>query len=52
MGYDLNRFEEQVDEELICSICSGVLEDPLQVSHRFVVNRIILFFLLVYPCNA
>lgn len=30
MGYDLNRFEGEVDEELICSICSGVLEEPVQ----------------------
>jgi len=30
MGYDLNRFEGEVDEELICPICSGVLEEPLQ----------------------
>jgi E3 ubiquitin-protein ligase NRDP1 len=31
MGYDLNRFEEgTVDEELICPICSFVLEDPCQ----------------------
>lgn len=32
MGYDLARFQGDVDEELICPICSGVLEDPLQVS--------------------
>ena len=31
MGYDLSRFDGEVDEELICPICSGVLEDPLQV---------------------
>ncbi|XP_005097536.1 E3 ubiquitin-protein ligase NRDP1 [Aplysia californica] len=30
MGYDLTRFEGDVDEELICPICSGVLEEPLQ----------------------
>jgi len=30
MGYDLNRFEGDVDEELICPICSFVLEDPVQ----------------------
>lgn len=30
MGYDLNRFEGEVDEELICPICSGVLQDPVQ----------------------
>ncbi|XP_022229786.1 E3 ubiquitin-protein ligase NRDP1 [Drosophila obscura] len=30
MGYDVNRFQGEVDEELTCPICSGVLEDPLQ----------------------
>ncbi|XP_063240199.1 E3 ubiquitin-protein ligase NRDP1 isoform X2 [Bacillus rossius redtenbacheri] len=30
MGFELNRFQGEVDEELVCSICSGVLEDPLQ----------------------
>ncbi|XP_041374628.1 E3 ubiquitin-protein ligase NRDP1-like [Gigantopelta aegis] len=30
MGYEVIRFEGPVDEELICTICSGVLEDPLQ----------------------
>ena len=31
MGYDLHRFQGDVDEELTCPICSGVLEEPLQV---------------------
>lgn len=31
MGYDLQRFQSDVDEELTCPICSGVLEDPVQV---------------------
>lgn len=31
MGFDLLRFQGEVDEELICPICAGVLEDPLQV---------------------
>ncbi|CAL1283167.1 unnamed protein product [Larinioides sclopetarius] len=30
MGFDITRFKEEVDEELICHICFGVLEDPLQ----------------------
>ncbi|KAL0280362.1 UNVERIFIED_CONTAM: hypothetical protein PYX00_001674 [Menopon gallinae] len=30
MGYEIGRFKGEVDEELICPICSGVLEDPLQ----------------------
>lgn len=32
MGFDLVRFHGDVDEELVCPICSGVLEDPVQVS--------------------
>lgn len=32
MGFDLVRFQGDVDEELVCPICSGVLEDPVQVS--------------------
>ncbi|CAO1391773.1 unnamed protein product [Diamesa serratosioi] len=31
MGFDLTRFQGDVDEELICPICSSVLEEPLQV---------------------
>ena len=34
MGYELNRFQGDVDEELLCPICSGVLEEPLQVYTR------------------
>ncbi|KAK6166254.1 hypothetical protein SNE40_022999 [Patella caerulea] len=30
MGYEVHRFQGEVDEELICPICSCVLEDPLQ----------------------
>lgn len=31
MGYDLARFPNgNVDEELICPICTSVLEEPLQ----------------------
>uniref|UniRef100_S4R997 RING-type E3 ubiquitin transferase n=1 Tax=Petromyzon marinus TaxID=7757 RepID=S4R997_PETMA len=33
MGYEVTRFEGGVDEELICPICSGVLEEPLQAPH-------------------
>ncbi|XP_078324493.1 E3 ubiquitin-protein ligase NRDP1-like [Crassostrea virginica] len=32
MGYERSRFQGDVDEELICSICSGVLEEPLRIS--------------------
>ena len=34
MGYDRSRFEGDVDEEFICTICLGVLQEPLQV-HPF-----------------
>lgn len=30
MGYDIECFQCTVDDELICSICNGVLKDPLQ----------------------
>ncbi|GBM70188.1 E3 ubiquitin-protein ligase NRDP1 [Araneus ventricosus] len=30
MGFDINRFKAEVDEEFICPICSGVLEEPVQ----------------------
>ncbi|XP_078324494.1 E3 ubiquitin-protein ligase NRDP1-like [Crassostrea virginica] len=32
MGYERSRFEGDVDEEFICTICLGVLQDPLQVA--------------------
>lgn len=38
MGYDLNRFEGYVDEELVCPICSGVLEEPLQVRSTLLIE--------------
>lgn len=34
MGYDVARFQGDVDEDLICPICSGVLEEPVQVGAR------------------
>ena len=30
MGYNVECFQCNVDEELICSICNGVLKDPIQ----------------------
>lgn len=38
MGYDIARFQGDVDEELICPICSGVLEEPLHVSMKIINN--------------
>lgn len=46
MGYDLTRFQSPVDEELICPICSGVLQDPVQVSHTW------LCFINLYFING
>lgn len=34
MGYDVTRFQGEVDEDLLCPICSGVLEEPVQASAR------------------
>lgn len=31
MGFDIIRFVGEVDEELLCPICTGVLQDPVQV---------------------
>jgi len=48
MGFDIQRFPNCIDEELICSICGGVLQDPLQApscEHTFCqVNKIQFFF--------
>ena len=43
MGYDINRFEDNVDEELICPICSFILEDPVQVRYH-----LLLFILFLW----
>ena len=29
MGFDVDRFETPVDDELLCAICKGVFEDPV-----------------------
>lgn len=39
MGFELDRFQGDVDEELVCPICSGVLEDPLQVSFLLLLGK-------------
>lgn len=44
MGYELTRFQGDVDEELVCPICSGVLEEPVQV------NIIIIIEILWVSC--
>ena len=30
MGWDVDRFPGEVDSELICCICKGILEDPVE----------------------
>lgn len=35
MGFDIVRFIGEVDEELLCPICTGVLQDPVQVITHF-----------------
>ena len=29
MGYDLERFDEDIDDDFICPICLVVLQDPV-----------------------
>ena len=36
MGWDADRFPKEVDSELICCICTGVLEDPVESPCRHV----------------
>ncbi|XP_054974397.1 E3 ubiquitin-protein ligase NRDP1-like [Sorex araneus] len=33
MGYDVTRFRGTVDKDLLCPICNGVLEKPVQAPH-------------------
>jgi len=48
MGYEIARFEGEVDEELLCPICSGVLEDPVQVDQRHTDGH---YYYLVQHCS-
>lgn len=32
MGFDVEQFEEEISDEFVCPICSGVLDDP-QTTH-------------------
>lgn len=56
MGYDVTRFQGEVDEDLLCPICSGVLEEPVQVSpclkdfaSSLTVTRF-MFYLCIFFC--
>lgn len=43
MGYDVHRFEGEIDEELMCCICREVLRDPVQAAdceHAFCIECI------------
>jgi len=46
MGFDIVRFVGEVDEELLCPICTGVLQDPVQVKF------IHLLFLTIHINNT
>lgn len=35
MGYELNRFVDKISEDLLCSICSKVLKEPVQSPSEF-----------------
>lgn len=55
MGYDVTRFQGEVDEDLLCPICSGVLEEPVQVRAAFSdpttliqTSSVFHFFLFIY----
>lgn len=52
MGYDITRFQGEVDEDLLCPICSGVLEEPVQVSHPLKIHQPITqsAFFLNFKC--
>jgi hypothetical protein len=32
MGFAIDLFQDKVDDQLICSICSEVFEEPVQVA--------------------
>lgn len=45
MGYELTRFVGEIDEEFLCSICTMVLEEPMQskCDHLFCIECIKLW---------
>lgn len=47
MGFELERFQGDVDEELVCPICSGVLEDPLQVKLILIVLKLLTSLIIL-----
>lgn len=50
MGYELERFVEKIDEELQCSICTLVLENPIKTRcENSFCNTCIYTWLLVNP---
>lgn len=51
MGFDIKRFQGDVDEELICPICSGVLEDPLQVCH-VLISLLFINLFVILKCSV
>lgn len=51
MGFDIVRFVGEVDEELLCPICTGVLQDPVQVKTNFNLHMLIIIIILNAQCN-
>ena len=52
MGLDVNRFlGGTVDEELLCPICSGVLENPVQVTIKILFEIMIYKFVLHFKLD-
>lgn len=48
MGFDIILFVGEVDEELLCPICTGVLQDPVQVKTYFGLHMLIIIILSAY----
>lgn len=51
MGIDVNRFPDAVDDEFKCSICCGVLEDPVRGNCGHVFCKICITTWLERPGN-
>lgn len=52
MGYDVTRFQGEVDEDLLCPICSMVLEEPVQVNALlYLWTRSITRTYFIYPLD-
>jgi hypothetical protein len=52
MGFDVSDFEETVSEHLVCSLCHGVLENPVQTpcDHLFCEAELLEWLLVSNKC--